>query len=334
MSSLDTILPFITPIADLLRDATVTEVMVNDGGARVFVERDGVLEFLPDRTLDAKNLEVALKNIARRCDDEISEAQPILDARLEDGSRVAAMLPPCAVQGPVLTIRKFTRRYSVEELVDLGTLTPAAARALIDAVAAQKNVLISGGTGTGKTTLLNALAARLPDEDRIIVIEETAEIYLNKRNLLRFEARRAQQPLGQEAPLPPVSISDLLRAALRHRPDRLILGEVRGAEAFDLLQALNTGHLGSISTIHANSAEQALIRLAHCALTANVGLPHRSAREAIASTLHLVVHIARVGGRRRVTDVIEMRGYDGERDQFVVGPLDVSQTVPSESVVA
>ena len=160
----------------------------------------------------------------------------------------------------------------------------------------QQNILISGGTGTGKTTLLNALAACIADDDRIVVIEETAEIHLNKPNLVRFEARRAQVPLGQEQPLPAVTISDLVRATLRHRPDRIIVGEVRGPEAFDLLQALNTGHLGSLSTIHGNSAEQALSRLAHCVLTANVGLPHTSTREAIALAINLIVHVARVDG--------------------------------------
>jgi pilus assembly protein CpaF len=316
VSSLDRILPFLRPIEDLLVDPAVTEVMVNAGGQRIFVERDGALTVVLDRTLDARNLTVAIKNIARACGDEVSEQQPILDARLEDGSRVAAMFPPCAVGGPALTIRKFTRRYSLDDLIEVGTVPPAMAVLLVDAIASQQNVLISGGTGTGKTTLLNALAARIPDEDRIVVIEETAEIHLNKPNLLRFEARRAQVPLGQELPLPPVTITDLLRATLRHRPDRILVGEVRGPEAFDLLQALNTGHLGSLSTIHANSAEQALTRLAHCVLTANVGLPHRSIREAIAVAIHLVVHIARVDGRRKVMDVIAIRGYDAQHEQF------------------
>ena len=320
MSSLDRILPFLKPIEDLLVDPTVTEVMINDGGRRVFVERAGALEAIPGRTLEPRNLTVAIKNIARACGDEISDVQPILDARLEDGSRVAAMFPPCAVAGPALTIRKFTRRYRLEDLVEMGALTPAVASRLVDAIASQQNVLISGGTGTGKTTLLNALAARIPDEDRIIVIEETAEIHLEKPNLLRLEARRAQPPLGQEAPLPAVTIADLLRATLRHRPDRILVGEVRGAEAFDLLQALNTGHLGSLSTIHANSAEQALTRLSHCVLTANVGLPHRSTREAIALAIHLVVHIARLNGRRRVTEVVAVRGYDADADRFVLEP--------------
>lgn len=320
MSSLDRILPFLRPIEDLLRDPTVTEVMVNEGGRRVFVERAGVLEPVADRTVESRNLTVAIKNIARACGDEISDAQPILDARLEDGSRVAALFPPCAVEGSALTIRKFTRRYSLEQLVEVGSITRDVAAMLAAAVTSRQNILISGGTGTGKTTLLNALAACIPDEERVIVIEETAEIHLEKPNLLRCEARRAQLPLGQEVPLPPVTIADLVRASLRHRPDRILVGEVRGAEAFDLLQALNTGHLGSLSTIHANSAEQALTRLAHCVLTANVGLPHRSTREAIALAIHLVVHVARVAGQRRVTQVVAVHEYDGQADRFRLEP--------------
>ena len=316
MSSLDRILPFLKPIEDLLVDPAITEVMVNEGGRCVFVEREGGVEAVSGRTLESRNLTVAIKNIARACGDEISETQPLLDARLEDGSRVAAMFPPCAVTGPILTIRKFTRRYSLDELIEVGTLTPAVAAHLTDAIRTHQNVLLSGGTGTGKTTLLNALAALIPAQDRIAVIEETAEIHLDKPNLLRLEARRAQAPLGQEAPLPPVTIADLLRATLRHRPDRILVGEVRGAEAFDLLQALNTGHLGSLSTIHANSAEQALMRLAHCVLTANVGLPHHSIREAIALAIHLVVHLARIDGRRRVTGLVTVRGYDARTDRF------------------
>jgi pilus assembly protein CpaF len=316
MSSLDRILPFLRPIEDLLRDPAITELMVNDGGRRVFIERNGGLELLADRSLEPRNLTVAIKNIARACGDEISEAQPILDARLEDGSRVAAMFPPCAVAGPALTIRKFGRRYTLDSLVENGTLSATLAQRLVDAIKAERNILISGGTGTGKTTLLNALAARIPDDNRIVVIEETAEIHLEKPNLVRFEARRAQIPLGHETPLPAVTIADLVRATLRHRPDRIIVGEVRGAEAFDLLQALNTGHLGSLTTIHANSADQALTRLAHCVLTANVGLPHRSIREAIALAIHLVVHIARVKGTRCVTELVSVAGFDTTTDRF------------------
>jgi pilus assembly protein CpaF len=317
VSSLERILPFLRPIEDLLIDPSVTEVMVNSGGRHVFVERQGGLEEV-ERTLEVRNLTVAIKNIARACGDEISDHQPILDARLEDGSRVAAMFPPCSVDGPTLTVRKFTHRYVLDELVTVDTLTCDLAAQLRRAVDDRKNILISGGTGTGKTTLLNALAATIPDGDRIVLIEETSEILIEKPNLVRFEARRAQIPLGQETPLPAVTISDLVRATLRHRPDRILVGEVRGPEAFDLLQALNTGHLGSLSTIHANSAEQALTRLAHCVLTANVGLPHRSVREAIALAIHLVVHIARVDGLRKVTDVIAVQGYDNVSDRFAL----------------
>jgi pilus assembly protein CpaF len=318
VSSLDRILPFLRPIEDLLLDPRITEVMVNQGGQRVFVERDGRLECVSDRVLEPRNLSVAIKNIARACGGEISEMQPLLDARLEDGSRVAAMFPPCAVAGPILTIRKFTKRFTLPELVQVGALTAGMADILRHAIHGERNILISGGTGTGKTTLLNALAAHIPAGDRVVVIEETAEIHLDKPNVVRLEARRAQAPLGQEAPLPPVSIADLLRAALRHRPDRILVGEVRGAEAFDLLQALNTGHLGSLSTIHANSAEQAFTRLAHCVLTANVGLPHHSVREAIALAIHVIVHIGRIDGVRRVTQIVDVRGYDAETDRFAL----------------
>jgi pilus assembly protein CpaF len=321
VSSLSRILPFIRPLEQLLLDPTVTEVMVNAGGRRVFVEREGTLEEVCGVSLDERNLKVAIKNIARTCGDEISDAEPLLDARLEDGSRVAAMFPPCSINGATLTIRKFTRRYSLGDLVEIGTLTPELAAQLRAAVGDDRNILISGGTGTGKTTLLNALAATIPDADRIVLIEETSEIILDKPNLVRFESRRAQIPLGQEAPLPAVTIADLVRATLRHRPDRIIVGEVRGPEAFDLLQALNTGHLGSLSSIHANSAGQALTRFAHCVLTANVGLPHASTREAIALAIHLVAHIARHGGRRCVTQLLAVRGYDTRADTFALETL-------------
>jgi pilus assembly protein CpaF len=321
VSSLERILPFLRPIQDLLIDPEITEVMVNAGGRRIFVERGGVVDPVPSRTVDEKLLTVAIKNIARTCGDEISEEEPILDARLEDGSRVAAMFPPCSVGGATLTIRRFSRRYSLDDLVDVGSVPVDAAVFLRSAVASRQNVLISGGTGTGKTTLLNALAATIPDTDRIALIEETSEILLEKPNYVRFEARRGRAAFGGSAPLPPVTIADLLRATLRHRPDRIIVGEVRGAEAFDLLQALNTGHLGSMTTIHSNSAEQALTRLAHCVVSGTAGLPHASVREAIALAIDLVVHIAREGGQRRITELLVVRRYDAEPDRFEVEHL-------------
>lgn len=305
MSSLDRILPFLRPIEDLLADPDITEVMVNAGGRRVFVERAGRLHQVEGRVLEPRNLSVAIKNIARACGDEISEQQPVLDARLEDGSRVAAMFPPCSVDGPTLTVRKFGRRYSLEGLVAGRMLTVAQAEMLTEAVRDGRNILISGGTGTGKTTLLNALAATIQVEDRVVLIEETSEIRLDLPNTVRFEARRALGPLGQEAPTPAVTIAELLRATLRHRPDRIILGEVRGGEAFDLLQALNTGHRGSLSTIHANSATQAVMRLSHCVLTASAGLPLEGILQAIASAIDLVAHVERRGDRRVLSAVIQ-----------------------------
>jgi pilus assembly protein CpaF len=262
--SFEVILPFLRPIEHLIKEPEVSEIMVN-GSSRVFVERDGEVRQARGISISEKNLEVAVRNIARALGHEICEEKPLLDARLPDGSRVAAVFPPCSVGGTTLTIRKFQNKYfTADELVWIGTLTQQILNRLRQAIEGNRNILISGGTATGKTTLLNALSAFIPDSDRLIVIEETAEIQIAKDNVVRFEARRGQTNL------PAVTIRDLLRAALRHRPDRIILGEVRGGEAFDLLQALNTGHSGTLSTIHANSAEQTINRLASCVLQSGV----------------------------------------------------------------
>src|SRR5439155_11095278 len=231
-------------------------------------------------TIREQALPVAARNIARALGDEVNEEKPILDSRLPDGSRVAIVLSPVSVTGTAPTIRKFQhQRYTADELVRIGTLSPEVLRVLRQAILDRQDMMISGGTGTGKTTLLNALAAFIPDDERVIVIEDTSEIRMNKPNLVRFEARREQPGL------PGVTIRNLLRATLRMRPDRILLGEVRGEEAFDLLQALNTGHAGSLSTIHANSAPQSLTRFSTCVMMSGIELPHKTVRANIGDAL-------------------------------------------------
>lgn len=303
--SFELVLPFLRPIAHLITDPDVSEIMVN-GAQGVFVERDGVLTIVEGVRLDERNLRVAVKNIARAVGDDISEEQPILDARLPDGSRVAAIFPPCSLGGTTLTIRKFQQRFfTAQELVRAGMLTEETLTTMREAVQSDHTLLISGGTSTGKTTLLNAISAFLPAQDRIVVIEDTAELHLTHHNVVRLEARRAQRDL------PAVSIRDLLRAALRHRPDRIIVGEVRGGEAYDLLEALNTGHAGSLSTIHANSATQALNRFASCVVQSGVDLPYEVVRDQIAACVQLVVHLERSSGRRRVAEVLRLDDRKG-----------------------
>jgi pilus assembly protein CpaF len=314
--SLDLILPFLRPITHLIQDPDITEVMVN-GSGRIFIERAGRLTEVPDVRLDERNLRVAVQNIARALGDDISEAQPILDARLPDGSRVSAVVPPCSLGGTTLTIRKFQRRFfTIDELVAAGTITRDVLARVWAAIQKQQTILISGGTSTGKTTLLNALAAAyLPADDRVVLIEDTAELQIDRPNLVRFEARRAQPGI------PAITIRDLLRATLRHRPDRIIVGEVRGGEAFDLLQALNTGHAGSLSTIHANSADQALARLAACVMQSGVDLPYPAVRRQIADGIDLVLHLARWRGIRVVEDLVRLHGYDAPSDRYELSSL-------------
>ena len=310
MTGFELILPFLRPIEHLILDPEISEIMVN-GSEHVFVERAGVVQAVPHVTLNPKSLEVAVRNIARRLGDDISQEKPILDSRLPDGSRVAAVIPPCSLQGVTLTIRKFNaKHFHMEDLIRIGTITQELGEVLRQAVVGRLNILISGGTGTGKTTLLNILANFIPEHERILVIEDTAEIQITTPNLVRFEARREQDGL------PAVNIRDLLKASLRHRPDRILLGEIRGAEAFDLLQLLNTGHSGTISTVHANSAQQALSRFTSCVLQSNVELPYRAIKSNIADSLNLLIHIERHQGRRCVSGVLKIAGYDLENDRY------------------
>jgi pilus assembly protein CpaF len=310
MTGFELILPFLRPIQDLILDPDISEIMVN-GPDRVFIERQGHLQAVEGLSLSSKSLEVAVRNIARRLGDDISEEKPILDSRLPDGSRVAAVIPPCSLNGVVLTIRKFNaKHFGVQELVATGTLPQELADYLKSAVLDRQNILISGGTGTGKTTLLNILASFIPDRERILIIEDTAEIQLGTPNLVRFEARREQNGL------PAVTIRDLLKASLRHRPDRILLGEIRGAEAFDLLQLLNTGHSGTVSTVHANSAKQAISRFTSCVLQSGIELPYRAIKSNIADSLNIVVHLERRPGRRFVSEVLEMAAYSPDTDRY------------------
>lgn len=264
--SFEIILPFLRPIANLIQDPHISEIMIVPSG-RVYIERDSTLRQIADVLLDERHVCAAAKHIARALGEDVSATRPILDARLPHGSRVAAVFPPCSAGGTTLTIRKFVHRVlTPDDLLQNRFISNEIFDAVRLANDRRENILISGGTGTGKTTLLNALAGLFPSGDRIIVIEDTSELRLEHAHLVRLEVSRAQDDLA------PVTTGDLLRATLRHRPDRIIVGEVRGAEAFDLLQALNTGHSGLISTIHANSAMHALSRLATCVLEANVGL--------------------------------------------------------------
>jgi pilus assembly protein CpaF len=310
MKGFETILPFLKPIEHLILDDSISEVMVN-GPDAIFIERQGLLEHVAGISLGERALMVAVKNIARRLGDDISEAKPILDWRLPDGSRVAAVIPPCSLGGVTLTIRKFNgRHFEMRDLISAGTLDQALANRLEDYVLSRNNILISGGTGSGKTTTLNSLGRFIPDDERILLIEDTAEIHLPHGNLVRFEARRGQNGIA------PVAIRDLLKASLRHRPDRIILGEIRGEEAFDLLQLLNTGHSGTLSTIHANSAKQGLARFTSCVLQSGIELPYKAIKTNIGDSLNVVIQIDRRPGRRFISEVIEINGYSPDADVF------------------
>jgi len=310
MNGFETILPFLKPIEHLLLDDAISEVMVN-GERGVFIEKRGFLEQVEGVALGERALMVAVKNIARRLGDDISETKPILDSRLPDGSRVAVVIPPCSLGGITLTIRKFrTRHFEMRDLIAAGTLDQALANRLEDYVLQRKNILISGGTGTGKTTTLNVLGTFIPDDERILLIEDTAEIQMAHANLVRFEARQAHSGL------PAVPIRDLLKASLRHRPDRILLGEIRGGEAFDLLQLLNTGHSGTISTLHANSAKQGLTRFTSCVLQSGVELPYRAIKTNIADSINVVIQVERRPGKRFISEVLEINSYSPDADLF------------------
>jgi pilus assembly protein CpaF len=296
------------PLEPLLKDPTISDILVNTH-AQVFVERHGQLELTPVRFKDDRHLMRIIDKIVSAVGRRVDESQPWVDARLADGSRVNALIPPCAVDGPLLSIRKFSRMpFTIERLIDIGTLTQEIAELLQGVVRSRLNVLISGGTGSGKTTLLNALSGFISDKERIVTIEDTAELQLQQVHVGRMETRPPNIEGKGE-----VSQRDLVRNALRMRPDRIILGEIRGAEALDMLQAMNTGHDGSMTTVHANTPRDALARLEHMVGMTGIELPMRSLRAQVASALQVIVQVQRLSdGRRRLISLQEITGMEGE----------------------
>jgi pilus assembly protein CpaF len=308
------------PLEPLLRDDDITEVMVNNYD-RIYIEREGKIERTETTFADNAHLLRIIDKVVSQVGRRVDEASPMVDARLPDGSRVNAIIPPLSLKGPTLTIRKFSRDpYTMDDLIAFGSLTPKAAQFLAACVRGKLNVLISGGTGTGKTTTLNAVSAFIPGDERIVTIEDAAELQLQQEHVITLEARPPNIE-GQGE----IRIRELVRNALRMRPDRIIVGEVRGAETLDMLQAMNTGHEGSLTTIHANSPRDALSRLETLVLTAGVELPLRAIREQIASAFDLLIQISRlVDGSRRVTHVTEVLRMESDvvtlQDVFIAKP--------------
>jgi pilus assembly protein CpaF len=297
------------PLERFLKDETVTEIMVNNH-REIFIERGGRIFPTDARFADDAHLRRILDKIVAQVGRRIDESSAMVDARLPDGSRVNAIIPPLSLHGPAMTIRKFSqRRLGMSDLVGLGALSEEMGEFLGLCVRARLNVLVSGGTGSGKTTMLNVLSGFIPDDERIITIEDAAELKLDQRHWLRLEARPANVE-GSGA----VTIRDLLRNALRMRPDRIVVGEVRGAEALDMLQAMNTGHDGSLSTVHCNSPRDAISRLETMVLMSGFELPVRAIREQVSSALHLIVHLERLhDGSRKVVRIAEVQRMEGDQ---------------------
>jgi pilus assembly protein CpaF len=296
------------PVQRYLDDAAVTEIMVN-GLSPIFVERQGKLFETTTRFVDEGHLLRVIDRIVSLVGRRIDEASPMVDARLGDGSRVNAVVPPLAVDGPALTIRKFSRDpYQIADLIRFGTLTEEIGEFLRVCVEGRLNILITGGTGTGKTTLLNVLSGFIPDDQRIVTIEDAVELQLHQRHVVRLESRPANIE-GKGT----VTIRDLVRNSLRMRPDRIVVGEVRGAEALDMLQAMNTGHEGSLSTLHANTPRDSLSRLETMVLMGGVEFPISAVRDYIAAAISLIVHLGRMrDGSRRISQITEVAGMEGE----------------------
>jgi pilus assembly protein CpaF len=310
----DSVATFLAPVQKYLADDSVTEVLVN-GPAEVFVERKGLLERVPETFKDEQALQAAIRNIAQFVGRRIDDENPILDARLPDGSRVAAVFPPCSRKGATLSIRKFSKgNPSFVDLLNRGSISKDAARFLDVCIYLAKNIIISGGTGSGKTTLLNVLGSRIPGTQRLLIIEDSSELKINTDHVVFFETKHKDE-MGKGE----VTIRDLIRSALRLRPDRIVVGEVRGPEALDLITAMNTGHGGSMGTTHANTPYDALVRLETLAMMGDTNVPPAAIRRQICAAIHLVVQIKRMSdGTRKVTAITEVIPEIDDAGKYVI----------------
>src|SRR6202046_3692814 len=312
--SFELILPFLRPIEPLLLDDSISEIMGNPD-ASWWYERDGVMRQEATISFNAGQLRTGLEVIANQLGKKLDEDNPLLNAQLPDGSRLAAVIPPVVRPAPALTIRKFTsRHYTVDDLIARDTLTRPLADFLAEQIRTGRTLLISGGTGTGKTTRVRILAGFIPEQDRIVVIEDTSELHIQKPNILAVECQTDTFKAN-------VSFDDLLKSALRWRPDRIILGEVRGIEARTLLDSLNTGHAGSLATIHANSAEKALHRFANLVMRNHAQSTFIDTEAEIAEAVDFIVHVERLPGHRVIREVLALRGYDRDTKHFVIEPV-------------
>src|SRR5437660_4538332 len=312
--SFELILPFLRPIEPLLLDESVSEIMGNPD-ASWWYERDGIIRREETISFDAGKLRTGLEVIANQLGKKLDEDNPVLNAQLPDGSRLAAVIPPVVRPSPALTIRKFTsRHYTVDDLISRGTLTRPLADFLAEQIRSGKTLLISGGTGTGKTTLLRILADFIPDEERLVIIEDTSELQIRKPNIVAAECQSDTFKAN-------ISFDMLLKSALRWRPDRIILGEVRGIEARTLLDSFNTGHAGSLATIHANSAEKALRRFANLVMRNHAQTTFSDTEAEIGEAVDFVVHVERQPGHRVIREVLALRGYDRDAKRFLIEPV-------------
>jgi pilus assembly protein CpaF len=298
--SFEIIMPFLKPIKHLLDRETISEIMVNPDSS-VWIEESGKIRHLPGICFDDGALLTGLEVIANKFGKKLNADSPIMNLRLPDGSRMAALIPPVVNPSPLMTIRKFTSRgFNIDNLIERGMLTGSQAEVLAASVSRGDNLLISGGTGSGKTTLTNVLASFIPDGERILILEDTAELSIKKPHVISAEAQLDTHKSE-------IGFGDLLKAALRHRPDRIIVGEIRGAEARVFLDALNTGHHGSISTIHANGAEDALRRLAHLSMRVSGGISAADAEQEARNSIHIVVHVEKIDGVRKVRELLRVQ---------------------------